>query len=423
MIYTAHIHLWDSLVGAIAWNEESKVSAFEFDPDFLKNKWNISPIKLPLGNAKDQVFTFNDLRATNFLGLPGFLGDMLPGKFAQSLISYWLIHQKKEDAAFNAIQYLNFIGRRGVGALEIEPAIGGSGSVTSNIDVEALQRIVDLFEQNKGAVNIEKNTIDEQIFFELLKISSSTTHDSPAAFIAYNEDTEEVRSGQFYAPDNFEHFILHFNNNQLSLQANIEARIRMALYNMAKEVSIDVPYCRLLEAENDSFFITKRVDRANKLDRILTQSLSGLCHYTSHNAYSYEQVFEAMRLLRLPYAAAEQMFRRVVFNIVVNNKSENVKSICFLMDKDEGWKLAPYSPMEVSQKFINRGNHTLSLNDKNREINRKDLHELALQMSIKKSESIIEEIVEVAANWKYYAENQEVEDKYIDEIAQSFNIV
>ena len=89
MIYTAYIHLWNKTVGAIAWNEETGASAFEFEPSFLENKWDISPIHLPINKVNSRVFTFKELSNTSFLGLPGLLTDMLPGVFAQSLISYW----------------------------------------------------------------------------------------------------------------------------------------------------------------------------------------------------------------------------------------------------------------------------------------------------------------------------------------------
>ena len=47
------------------------------------------------------------------------------------------------------------------------------------------------------------------------------------------------------------------------------------------------------------------------------QTLCGLAHYDFrlHRAYSYEQAFNVMRALRLSYAEAQEMFRRLVFNV------------------------------------------------------------------------------------------------------------
>ncbi len=40
-----------------------------------------------------------------------------------------------------------------------------------------------------------------------------------------------------------------------------------------------------------------------------------------------------MRQLKLPMAALEEQFRRMVFNIVARNQDDHVKNIAFLMNK------------------------------------------------------------------------------------------
>lgn len=41
-----------------------------------------------------------------------------------------------------------------------------------------------------------------------------------------------------------------------------------------------------------------------------------------------------MRGLRLSYKEAQEMFRRMVFNVVVRNQDDHTKNISFLMDRD-----------------------------------------------------------------------------------------
>ena len=281
-----------------------------------------------------------------------------------------------------------------------------------------MQEVVDIFLNSEGSISISKNSEEEHHFFELLKIGSSTVYDLPQAFIAFNEDTEEIRSGQFYAPDGFEQWVLNFGINKDSKINSSTARARMAFYNMAKESEIEISQSRLLEKEGLVYFMTKRFDRSGKLNKSHTQSLSSLRHFDFKNRFSYEQVFETMRLLRLPYQQAEQMFRRVVFNIIHNNYYESLKSISFIMNEQGEWKLATFNPMNTRSGNRSENRHMLSINGKFNSITKNDLLELARSISIKKATHIIDEIEEVSLNWSYYAENQEVPNDVIERVKE-----
>ena len=81
MITTAFINIWNQRVGAIAWDSDTGLGSFEYDSTFLKNSWNLSPIKMPIENANRRIFTFSELRdIKTFRGLPGLLADVLPDK-------------------------------------------------------------------------------------------------------------------------------------------------------------------------------------------------------------------------------------------------------------------------------------------------------------------------------------------------------
>ncbi len=81
MITTAFINLWNNRVGAIAWDVDSGLASFEFEPSFLANKWDLSPLKMPIAGAEKRIFSFPELRGTSpFKGLPGLLADILPDK-------------------------------------------------------------------------------------------------------------------------------------------------------------------------------------------------------------------------------------------------------------------------------------------------------------------------------------------------------
>jgi serine/threonine-protein kinase HipA len=101
--------------------------------------------------------------------------------------------------------------------------------------------------------------------------------------------------------------------------------------------------CRLYEEGPRAHFMTRCFDRSAAGVKIHAQTLCALAHYDYNQpaAYSYEQAFQVMRDLRLPYTAAEQFYRRMVFNVVARNQDDHTKNISFLMDKDGQWQLAP----------------------------------------------------------------------------------
>lgn len=122
MINSAFINLWGERVGAIAWNAEKSIADFEFEPDFLTNGRDISPLKMPLDIAKGMIFSFNELRGNQtFKGLPGLLADVLPDRYGNTLINTWLARVGRPADSMNPVEMLCFIGQRGMGALEFEP--------------------------------------------------------------------------------------------------------------------------------------------------------------------------------------------------------------------------------------------------------------------------------------------------------------
>ena len=96
--------------------------------------------------------------------------------------------------------------------------------------------------------------------------------------------------------------------------------------------------------------MTKRFDRLDGGDKLHMQSLCGLAHFdfNAAGAYSYEQALLIIRQLKLPMAAIEEQFRRMVFNILARNQDDHVKNIAFLMDKKGIWSLAPAFDMTYS---------------------------------------------------------------------------
>ena len=137
------------------------------------------------------------------------------------------------------------------------------------------------------------------------------------------------------------------------------------------------------------------------------QTLCALAHYDFRllRGYSYEQVFNVMRTLRLPYSAAQEMFRRLVFNVVVRNQDDHTKNISFLMDEDGRWRLSPAYDMMYAYNPDGgwTSMHQMSVNGKFDDITRDDLLALARVEGIKDAANLIEEVVDGASHWPVLA--------------------
>ena len=157
------------------------------------------------------------------------------------------------------------------------------------------------------------------------------------------------------------------------------------------------------------------------------QSLCAIAHFDFNDpgAYSYEQAFQIMRELKLPYKDAEQQFRRLVFNVVARNQDDHTKNITFLMDKNGRWRLSP--AYDVIYAYNPRGDYTskhqMSINGKRDNFLKQDLISLAKEMNIKSSGRIIDEIVEVVSSWPNFARDTGVEFSQIKAIGKSHRLL
>ncbi|MBK6834270.1 MAG: type II toxin-antitoxin system HipA family toxin [Bacteroidetes bacterium] len=418
MITTAFINIWNQRVGAIAWDSTTGLGSFEYEPKFLKNNWNLSPIKMNIEQAKNRIFTFSELRdIKTFRGLPGLLADVLPDKYGNALINTWLTRNGRATDSLNPVEILCFIGERGMGALEFEPVTQKISNKSNAIEISSLVEVAEKILSGRKKLSTSLKPNEEKALLDILKIGTSAGGARAKAVIAYNPKTNEVSSGQADAPKGFTHWLIKFDgvtDKQFGASSGY-GRVEMAYYLMAKEVGIEMTECKLLEENGRAHFMTRRFDRENGKDKLHVQSFCAMQHYDFNevNLYSYEQLFETMRILGLPYPQAEQMYRRMVFNVMTRNCDDHTKNFMFLMDKTGKWKLSPaydvchaYRP---NSEWVSQ--HALSINGKRKDITKADLLEVAKQMNIKKPEKIIQQIASVVANWNQYADEVKVNKK------------
>jgi serine/threonine-protein kinase HipA len=387
---------------------------------------------MPLGNG-DRIYRFPDLlpskddSADTFKGLPGLLADSLPDKYGNRLIEAWLAQNGRPPDSMNPVEKLCFIGRRGMGALEFEPAQSKANKNTFAVEIKSLVDIAAKMMSQRERFEVNISVDDKQAMKEILKIGTSAGGARPKAVIAYNRRTKEVRSGQARAPKGFEHWLIKLDGASDAQFGSSHGfgRVEYAYHLMAKECGIEMTECELLEENGRAHFMTKRFDRQGNNTRHHIQTLCAIRHFDYNNiyTYSYEQVFQTMRLLRLKYPEAEQMFRRMVFNVLATNCDDHTKNFSFCLKQDGEWTLAPaydvcysYDPGNV---WVNQ--QTLSVNGKHRDIKKEDLMAIAKANSIKKGDRIIEGVNAVVKDWKDFAARVGVDKKLVQTIQENLH--
>jgi len=434
VVTIAEVKIWNVLVGAVAWSEKTGLAAFEYDPSFKKLEWDLAPLKMPISSTKKE-FIFPELRKDisaefdTFKGLPGLLADVLPDRYGNQLINLWLAQQGRSKDSMNPVEMLCFIGTRGMGALEFEPTTLTENTRSFSIELDSLVDLAKkmLSKRNGFAANLKKN--EEKEILEILKIGTSAGGARPKAVIAYNEKTGEVKSGQTTVPNGFEHWLIKLDGvSDVQLGASIGyGRVEMAYYNMATACGIDMMPSRLLEENNRAHFMTKRFDREPNGIKHHIQTFCALNHfdYNLVNSFSYEQLFQTMRELKLSYLDAEQMYRRMVFNVLARNCDDHTKNFAFRLKKGGKWELAPAYDLCHAFKPEHRwvSQHALSVNGKRTNITKDDLLEVGKSIKSKKAKYIIAEINEVVKKWKKYADAVNVSPQLRDEIYKTLIIL
>jgi serine/threonine-protein kinase HipA len=398
------------------------VARFEYDHSFIGLGIEPSPLMMPVQEGR--VYSFANLGRDTYQGLPGMLADSLPDTYGRALFDRWLALTGRTSG--NPIESLCFLGKRCMGALEFEPATDLSYNPHMKIEIDRLVEVAREALTEKSVFGTNLNDDRKAAVAEILRLGTSAGGQRAKAIIAYNKETGEVRSGQVEAPEGFDYYIIKLDG--VSAKAGFRetenyGRLEYSFYKLAKACGIEMTECFIIEENGRAHFLTKRFDRKDG-KKVHMQTLCGIAHfdYRLHRAYSYEQAFNVMRALRLSYAEARQMFRRMVFNVMIRNQDDHTKNISFLMEEDGKWHLSPAYDMGYAYN-PNGGwtaTHQMSINGKYDDITRNDLLTFASQNNIKDATSIIDEVCEATSHWESIAKDCGVPDSVIDKIKRNF---
>jgi len=425
MSTVAEVRLWGSTIGAVALDDDRNVPSFEYSPAFAESGIEVSPIAMPLAR---RVYSFPELRSETFHGLPGLLADSLPDRFGNALIDAWLATQGRAPETFNAVERLCYTGARGMGALEFHPVTGPRARTSTRIEVEKLVELASEVLSNCDNLRARFGSEeDADALRDILRVGTSAGGARAKAVIAWNPQTNEVRSEQLEADDGFEHWLLKFDGVSGNRDRELDdprgyGAIEFVYHRMAVDAGIRMSECRLFEEGGRRHFMTRRFDRLPGGGKLHMQSLCALAHYDFNQAgaYGYEQALQAIRRLGLPMRDIEEQFRRMAFNVIARNQDDHVKNIAFLMDRQGHWSLSP--AFDVTYAYQPSGkwtsSHQMTLNGKRDGFTIDDFKACADSVSMKRgrAEKIVAEMTAVMAGWEDYADEAGVTPAQRDKI-------
>jgi len=420
-VTAARVMLWGKEIGAVAWDDDRQYATFEYTSSFLKDGFDVSPIVMP---RRQGIFSFPELDRKTFYGLPGMLADSIPDKFGNALIDAWLARQGRAKEDFSPVERLCYIASRGMGALEFRPALRPQEKKAVPIQIEEIIKLAQYVIDNRTEMLVNLKDKDKALE-TIIRIGTSAGGARAKALIAWNRETNEIRSGQVPPSKGFEPWIMKFDGvNDLALgMSQGYGRIEYAYHRMAIDAGIKMSECHLYEENGRAHFMTRRFDREFNGDKIHMQSLCAIAHYDFNmaGAYGYEQAFSMIQKLDLGYDTLEEMYRRMVFNVIARNQDDHTKNIAFLMEGNGMWRLSP--AFDVIWAYNSSGTwtnqHQMTINGKRDGFARADLLAPAKQFGIKNAGAILEEVVESVSKWPMVAGEVGVPSTMIDKIGKT----
>ncbi|MEI6346996.1 MAG: type II toxin-antitoxin system HipA family toxin [Bacteroidota bacterium] len=419
------VSLWGENIGVLTWDKNRDIAIFQYTSDFVSKGLNIAPFAMPLSL---NPYLFSENKNNCFKGLPGLIADALPDNYGSQIIESWFQSKGYNLTNITPLDQLCYVGSRGMGALDFKPSLDNK-----LLDISSTFEINKLVELAQQTLNNRKlfQTLwasEDPTLLDLIRVGTSAGGAKPKAIIAYNKKTKEVRSGQVKAPKDFEYFLLKFdgfsevnyNDNSLGVGA-----IEYAYYLMAKDCGIKMMQSELVKEDKQAHFMTKRFDRTDDGEKVFVQTLAAIGHLNRDIPQSYETMLRLMRGLGMPHIDFEEMFKRIVFNVVSRNHDDHTKNHSFIMSKKGEWRLAPAYDLMYSNSPKSKwtAQHQMSVNGKRSDFSWSDLISFGKTADIHNPNHIIEQVVEVISKWGVYANSVSVEVKLIEEIQKNLLLI
>ena len=411
------VFCFDTEIGVLGWDENRAVSYFQYNPDFLaSNKYfNLIP-KTGIITRVKEVQVFKKFNGETFRGLPPIFADSLPDIFGNIIFKSWLESNNKNFENISVIEQLAYVSDRGMGALEYKPKKVIPKSTIINIEeiVEVLKNVLEI----KGKTSAEKLT--HESLLNIFKIGTSAGGARPKILISESKSDGSIIPGDINYSKDYEHYLIKLNVED-HLDYNREI-IEYAYYLAITHCGINMMDSKLIENRH---FATKRFDRigGEKMHILTATGLTGW-DFKDPTKSTYENLFELSLFLKLPHSEIEELFRRMIFNLVFANKDDHLKNHSFIYDKlNDSWNLSPAYDVTYSlNPLVNykKTSRVLSVNNKRTNISLEDVKYIAQKYTVRNYVSIIEEIQNGIQYWRNCAKELDIPSKIIDSISRDF---
>jgi serine/threonine-protein kinase HipA len=419
------VRIWGRTVGAVALDPRLQFYVFEYAPAFVRSGIELAPLMMPLAAGRDP-FVFPALPEDTYWRLPGLLADALPDDFGNALIDAWMAREGVANASITSLDRLAYMGKRGMGALELRPARGPKPSKPSTA-IELSQLVDGARRAMQGT--LASDALAEAALAQILQVGTSAGGARAKATVAWNPTTDEIRAGQFDVPEGFEHWLLKLDgvgaDPELG-EGRGYGRIEYAYSLMARTAGITMAPCRLLEEHRRAHFMTKRFDRDGNTRHHL-QTLCALAHldFRQKATHDVSQLFATLDRLRLGYDAREEAFRRIAFNVMATNCDDHTKNVSFLLPRGGPWELAP--AYDVTYAHNPKGEwtyqHLMSVNGKFTGITRQDFLAVADRFAVGTAPRVLQQVRAAVAAWPDYAAEARVDARATKRIRQHHRLV
>ncbi len=399
------VHIWGHYVGAVALDPEFGYYAFAYDPKFKRSGIELAPLKVSL-NATADVVLFMELPEATYKRLPAFLADTLPDDFGSALVDRYMADKGISASQVTTLDRLAYMGSRSMGALEFRPQRGPRSKKATAIELGSL--VLEARKAITGTIDDDEHA--NAALRSIIDVGTSAGGARAKAVIAWNPESDEIRSGQAVAPPGFGHWLLKFDgmgkDRELGSSEDY-GRIEYAYSLMAKAAGITMSECRLLEEHGRAHFMTKRFDREDGEIKHHIQTLCAMSHldYKKKSTNSYAQLFLTIIELKLDREALVEAFRRMVLNVMAKNCDDHTKNFSFRLCREGEWELAPAYDITFAHNPQGEwtSQHLMSVNGKFKDFAVSDLIAEADRFGIGEAPAMIRTVRKVVERWPEFA--------------------
>lgn len=415
-----NVILFGKEIGRIGQYDHKKKTSFQYNPDFLgENIYkNVFP-KTGIIRRTPNPQVFSKYNNPTFKGLPPQIADSLPDMFGNLIFRTWLEANQRKQKEVSVIEQLAYISNRGMGALEYAPSKKLPKKVTIDLH-EIIEILKSVLDEKKNA---QGNNLDTQALLNIFKIGTSAGGARPKILISEHKKTGRIIPGDLEYSNQFDHYLVKLSiDEDLGYSREV---IEYCYYLAARKVNIQIMDSKLIDNEH---FATLRFDRQDGQKRhcLTATGITGW-DFKDPTHSSYENLFSLASFLNISHSQIEELYKRMIFNVVFYNTDDHLKNHSFIYDKEnDHWSLSPaYDITYALNPLIayKKSNRALSINHKRYNITLADVLKIADDFTIKNPKGIIEEVQETVPFWEEQMHHHEIPVHIIQKIKADFNLI